>query len=59
MGIQIATAYIDTTLMPPFFGIIASKLGFSQLPIWLLPLSLAMIITTEIVNTKITNSPHT
>jgi len=55
MGIQMATAYIGTTLMPPLFGVMAAKLGFSQLPIWLLPLCIAMIITTEIVNKKTIN----
>lgn len=52
MGIQMATAYIGTTLMPPLFGAVAAQLGFSQLPIWLLPLCVAMIITTEMVNQK-------
>ena len=53
MGIQMATAYIGTTLMPPFFGVMAAKLGFSQFPIWLLPLCILMIITTELVNKKL------
>lgn len=36
VGIQMASAYIGTTLMPPLFGLIARNLGVSLLPVYLI-----------------------
>lgn len=50
MGIQMATAYVGSTFMPPLFGAISKFIGFEILPYFLLILMLLMIITTERVN---------
>ncbi len=50
MGIQMATAYVGSTFMPPFFGAISKFIGFEILPYFLLVLMLLMLIMTERVN---------
>lgn len=50
MGIQMATAYVGSTFMPPLFGALSKLIGFEILPYFLLVLILLMIITTERVN---------
>ena len=35
MGIQMASAYVGNTFMPPLFGRIASFAGFSILPLFI------------------------
>lgn len=50
MGIQMATAYIGSTFMPPLFGIIAKTTTFSFLPYFLCGLVVVMFITSERVN---------
>ena len=42
VGIQMASAYAGTCLMPPLFGLLAQPLGIACLPAWLL-LLLAML----------------
>ena len=36
IGVQMACAYLGTTLMPPLFGMLAEHTGFSLLPLFLL-----------------------
>ena len=50
MGIQMATAYVGSTLVPPLFGFIAKATEFNILPFFLLVLIIIMLITSEIVN---------
>ncbi|MGL5676376.1 MAG: MFS transporter [Cellulosilyticaceae bacterium] len=50
MGIQMATAYIGSTLMPPLFGAIAKVAGFSLLPYFVLTLIIVMFMASERVN---------
>lgn len=50
MGVQMAFAYIGSTFMPPFFGLIAEYIGISLFPIFLLILAFIMLVSTEIVN---------
>lgn len=52
MGIQMACAYIGTTLMPPFFGKLAAYFSFSILPLILAVILFVKIILTELVNKK-------
>ena len=35
IGLQMACAYVGTMLMPPFFGILAGRLGIHLLPVWM------------------------
>lgn len=47
IGVQMATAYIGTMLMPPLFGILANHLSISLLPIYLLVLLAIMAFMHE------------
>jgi fucose permease len=55
MGIQMASAYIGTTLMPPLFGWLASYIHFSIFPIFIGIILLLKIIMVEILNKKVDN----
>lgn len=50
MGIQMATAYVGSTLMPPLFGMIAKATTFNLLPCFLVVLVLIMFVTSERVS---------
>ena len=50
MGIQMATAYVGSTFMPPLFGAISKIIGFEILPYFLLILMILMLVMTERVN---------
>lgn len=43
MGIQMASAYIGTTFMPPLFGLLAARVGHGLFPYYLAILSALMI----------------
>jgi fucose permease len=53
IGIQMASAYIGTTLIPPIFGRIASQVSFNIFPIFIGILLLIKIIMVEVLNKKI------
>jgi len=53
MGIQMASAYIGTTLMPPFFGQIGSYIGFTVFPLFIVTILVIQIIVIETMNRKI------
>jgi fucose permease len=53
MGIQMATAYIGITIMPPLFGWIASHSSFTIFPVFIGIVLLLKITMTEIVNKKV------
>jgi fucose permease len=55
IGIQMASAYIGTTLMPPIFGRIASQTNFNILPVFIGIILILKIITVEILNKKVDN----
>lgn len=50
MGIQMSTAYVGSTFMPPLFGLLSQVVGFKVLPYFLLILMVLMLIFTEKVN---------
>lgn len=52
IGIQMASAYVGTTFMPPLFGIIGKAVGFQIMPIYLIFFVALMIIMTEIAFRK-------
>ncbi|HZK19505.1 MAG TPA: MFS transporter [Treponemataceae bacterium] len=56
MGIQMATAYIGTTIMPPLFGFVAGRTSFTILPFVLVFILLVECIVTEIVTIQITGA---
>jgi fucose permease len=55
MGIQMASAYIGTTLMPPLFGWIASYISFNIFPIFIGIILILKIIIVELLNKKARN----
>jgi fucose permease len=57
MGIQMASAYIGTTLMPPLFGRIAAHVNFALFPFYIGILLIIKIIMVETVHIKIKNHP--
>lgn len=48
IGIQMASAYIGTTAIPPLFGLIGSAIGFTIMPVYLLIFVILMITMTEL-----------
>jgi fucose permease len=53
IGIQMASAYIGTTLMPPIFGQLASQASFNIFPIFIGIILILKIIMTEKLNKKV------
>jgi len=53
MGIQMGSAYIGTTLMPPIFGHLASATSFFIFPIFIAIILVIKIIMVEALNRKI------
>jgi len=56
MGIQMASAYIGTTFMPPLFGRITSYLGFIFFPIFIGGILILNIIMVELLNKRVDKS---
>ncbi|MGL5694641.1 MAG: MFS transporter [Peptostreptococcaceae bacterium] len=50
MGIQMATAYVGSTFVPPLFGMISKVSGFGILPYFLMVFTIIMLITSERVS---------
>lgn len=47
IGIQMASAYIGSTFVPPLFGLLGKALGFNIMPLFLLVFIVLMITMTE------------
>ncbi len=54
MGIQMATAYVGLTLMPPLLGLTVDRFGLQLYPFGLLLLALLLTIGTERLNKVLT-----
>lgn len=52
MGMQMACAYMGTTLVPPVFGLAAEHIGVWLYPFFLLALAAVMAVSSEILNHK-------
>lgn len=52
IGIQMASAYVGTCLMPPLFGLIANHIAVQLLPVYLLALLVLMVAMHELLNKK-------
>ena len=52
IGVQMAAAYVGTTLMPPLFGIIANKISIALLPVYVFVALLLMFVMYERVVKK-------
>lgn len=50
VGIQMASAYLGSTFMPPVFGLLAQHIGIGLYPLYLGLFALLMLIMTELLN---------
>ena len=57
MGVEMASAYVGTCLMPPLFGLIANHISIHLLPFYLLVLLIVMAIMQEVLAKKVERSP--
>ena len=48
IGIQMASAYVGSTFVPPLFGLLCNLTGFSIMPFYLLVFVALMITMTEL-----------
>jgi fucose permease len=53
MGIQMGSAYIGTTIMPPIFGRLATFMSFGIFPVFLGIILIIKVIMIEVLNRKI------
>ena len=49
IGIQMASAYVGSTFLPPLFGVLGNRIGFSILPAYLLVFVVLMVSMTELM----------
>ena len=47
IGIQMASAYVGSTFMPPLFGLLGKNIGFEFMPIWFTVFFALMIVMIE------------
>ena len=52
IGVQMASAYIGTCLMPPLFGLIANHISAALFPIYMLAILVLMVVMHEILTKK-------
>lgn len=52
IGVQMASAYVGTCLMPPLFGMIANHFTVALLPVYLLMVLVFMVIMHELLTKK-------
>ena len=50
IGVQMASAYVGSTFMPPFFGLIAQHLSIKLYPVFLALLLAVLLVMTERLN---------
>jgi len=50
VGIQMASAYVGTTFMPPLFGLIAEHISAGLYPAYLLLFAVLLLMMTELLN---------
>ena len=53
IGIQMASAYVGTTFMPPLFGIIAENINIGLYPFYMAVFAVLMVICSEWLNKKV------
>jgi fucose permease len=52
IGVQMASAYVGTCVMPPLFGLIAKHINIVLLPVYLLIILLLMVMMHELLVKK-------
>jgi len=58
MGIQMGSAYIGTTIMPPIFGRLAVFMSFDIFPVFIGIVLIVKIVMVEVLNRKIDRNKH-
>ena len=58
IGIQMASAYIGTTFMPPLFGLLGSSIGFKIMPLYLL-IFVVLLVVMILITFKIADNNKT
>ncbi|MBQ8786174.1 MAG: MFS transporter [Oscillospiraceae bacterium] len=53
IGIQMASAYVGTTFMPPLFGVIAENINIGLYPFYMAVFAVLMVICSEWLNRKV------
>lgn len=53
IGIQMASAYVGTTFMPPLFGVIAENISIGLYPFCMAVFAVLMVICSELLNKKV------
>lgn len=53
IGIQMASAYVGTTFMPPLFGVIAENINIGLYPFYMAVFAVLMVICSEWLNKKV------
>ncbi len=56
IGIQMASAYVGTTFMPPLFGVIAENVNISLYPFYMAVFAVLMVICSERLNKKVSGN---
>ena len=52
IGVQMASAYIGTCIMPPIFGLIANHISIALFPVYIMALLILMVIMHELLSKK-------
>ena len=52
IGVQMASAYTGTCLMPPLFGLIANHISIKWFPLYIGLLTVIMIVMFEVLNKR-------
>lgn len=53
LGVQMASAYVGTCIMPPLFGLLANTISVALLPIYLLAVLILMVVMHELLTKKV------
>ena len=53
IGIQMASAYVGTTFMPPLFGVIAENIDIGLYPFYMAVFAVLMVLCSEWLNKKV------
>lgn len=56
VGVQMASAYTGTCIMPPIFGVLAERISVALLPLYLLGGFILMVVTFHLLNRKAVNA---
>lgn len=59
IGVQMASAYIGTTLMPPIFGFLADNISIGLYPLYLIIFAVLMLTMSERLNTTVKEKVNT